>query len=337
MPWRICAISVLFSVLTLPVPALCQSAIEQGCPQGTVKVGEERSKLADGTIVINSLCQQLAHPQPSRAPDTVVNLALNPHLAEIDGIELQQVEARMARLHKALEILQERDEDAARDGKALHAEMVAQNHEIEWQAFLFATAGLGEVLKLASSKYVEEAEAIQQDSIWGELPIEKANLQKMLASARGQDAEALKKTIAALDSVERAHKLKDTVETGTKLQEAMVVEREEMQRLSTLNSRTADLLYESSAFMGRTAIIFGKGIVEKCSTVASFAEPFAEANAVYLMMGQEARQMQQLTNQHADRQTMRRQIDVKLGELESRQQTLQWAIQRAAPSTSIRH
>jgi len=298
-------------------------------------VGEDRSTLANGTIVINSLCQQLAAPP---APDTrvVVNLALNTRLAEIDRIELNEVEGRMTRLHKALDVLQKRDQDAAKGAEELHAEMVKQDHEIDWQAFLFATAGLGEVLKLASTNYVEEAEAINNDSVWQDLPIEKANLQKMLSTAHGQDAEALSETVDALDRVERAHRLNNTVETGKKLQEAMMVQGEEMQRLSSLNPKTADLLFESSVFMGRTAIVFGKGVVEKCSTVASFAEPFAEAGAVYVSMGQEEQQMEQLSNRSYDRQTMRREMNQQLGELENRQQTLQWAIQRADPSDSTK-
>jgi hypothetical protein len=315
------------------------SAAESSCKRDQGELQSALNSHIQQSKDFNAAAQAVkaASTSPAPAAVTVVNLALNPHLAEIDRIELREIEGRMARLHKALEILQERDEDAVKDGKELHAEMVNQDHEVDWQAFLFATAGLGEVLKLASSNYVEAAEAIQRDSIWGELPIEKANLQKMLVSAHGQDAEALTKTIDALDRVERAHKLKDTVETGKKLQEAMELENEEMQRLSSLDRRTADLLYESSAFMGRTAIIFGKGVVEKCSAVASFAEPFAEASAVYLMMGEEEQQMKQLSNRLADRQTMRRQINEQLGELENRQQTLQWAIQRADPSISKRN
>jgi hypothetical protein len=40
----------------------------QGCPAGTVKVGEKQNTLPDGTTVINTICQQSDPPQP--APDT---------------------------------------------------------------------------------------------------------------------------------------------------------------------------------------------------------------------------------------------------------------------------
>jgi hypothetical protein len=255
----------------------------------------------------------------------------------MDLLELREVQARMARLRKALDILQRTDLEASKEWQALHEDMVNQSREIQWQAFLFMTAGLGEVLKLASANYLEQAEAVQRHEIWTELPLEKAKLQTLLASAHGRDAEVLKEAIAAFDRVDRAHQVKDNVETGKRLWEAMVAEIDTMKRLSPKEAdpRTVNALYEFSAFMGRTAIVFGKGVVEKSAVVASFAEPFAEASAVYLMMGQEEQQFNQLSGQAADRQTKRRQIHEQLGELESRQQYLQWAIQRADPSAKI--
>jgi hypothetical protein len=268
---------------------------------------------------------------PARTGDTVVNLAINPQLAKIDRIELREIEARIARLHKELALLSKRDEEAEKDLKGLHAEMVEEDHEIDWQAFLFATAGLGEVLNQVGSTYVEEAESIQSSTTWGEIPIEKAALQKMLVTSRGQDAVALKESIDALDMVERAHNLKKTVELGNMLKEAMVVQSEETNFLSTLNPRTADAIYANSVILGRLAIIFGKGVVEKSSVYASFAMPLLETGAVYLYMREDQAQMDQLSGHFVDRQKMRLKIDSQLGELENKQQTLQWAIQRADP------
>ncbi|HEY6308367.1 MAG TPA: hypothetical protein VI488_18125 [Candidatus Angelobacter sp.] len=45
--------------------------------------------------------------------------------------------------------------------------------------------------------------------------------------------------------------------------------------------------------------------------------------------------MNQLSKHGADRQTMRRQIHGQLGELENRQQTLEWAIHQADPCVKI--
>jgi hypothetical protein len=215
--------------------------------------------------------------------------------------------------------------------------MVDQSREIQWQAFLFMTAGLGEVLKLASADNLRQSEAMLHHEIWTELPVEKAKLQSLLASTHGKDAEILKQVIDSFDRVDRARQMKDSVETGNRLRELMVVEIDTMKRLSPREAdpRTVNVLYESSAFMGRTAIVFGKGVVEKSGAVASFAEPFAEASAVYLMMEQEERQLKELSSQSADRQTKRRQIHEQLGELENRQQSLQWAVQRADPSVKI--
>jgi len=293
-----------------------RSEIECQCNQGFEAIGEK------------------CVPIPKVEQHAVVNLASNPRLAEIDLIELRLVEARMARLHKALDILQGRDQDASKEWKELHAEMVQQSHEIDWQAFLFATAGLGEVLKLASVIHLQEAEAVQNETVWAELGVEKANLQKMLSSSHGHDAEVLKEAIEACDQVERVHQTKDSVERGKQLWEVMVIEKETRQPTSP-DRRTTDALYSFSAFMGRTAMVFGKGIVEKSNTLASFSEPFAEANGVFLMMLQEERQMDELSNHTGDRQTKRRQIHEQLGTLEQRQQTLRWAIQRADPSVRL--
>jgi hypothetical protein len=315
----------------------------QDCPPGATPVRVERAgdevrtycKCQKGYVAREGSC--VPAPPPVIESNPVPNLALNPHLAQVDLLELREVQARMARLHKALDILQETDREASKEWKALHAEMVDQSREIQWQAFLFMTAGLGEVLKLASADNLRQSEAMLHHEIWTELPVEKAKLQSLLASTHGKDAEILKQVIDSFDRVDRARQMKDSVETGNRLRELMVVEIDTMKRLSPREAdpRTVNVLYESSAFMGRTAIVFGKGVVEKSAAVASFAEPFAEASAVYLMMEQEERQFKELSSQSADRQTKRRQIHEQLGELENRQQSLQWAVQRADPSVKI--
>jgi hypothetical protein len=291
--------------------------------------------VATDTNAWNAACPRAAAPASGAAGPTAIDLAANPELADIDRIELQQVDAHMARLHKELDVLQKRDQDVLNEGEELHQEMVEQDHEIDWQALSFVTAGLGEVLKTASAADVQQAESIQMSNIWGELGVEKANLQNMLASSHGQEADELKAAIAAYDQVDRAHKLKNNVELGFKLQDAMIVETEELKHLSALDPKTADVLFESSVMMGRLAIVFGKGVVEKCSAVAAFGEPFTEASAIYVMMLQEEQQMKELGNGLADRQTMRRQIDEQLGELENKQQMLRVEIQRADPCARL--
>lgn len=327
---------LLLTFLTLPLRG-------QECPPGSVAVRVEQTgdevrthcKCQQGYVARGGQC--VPAPQPADESKTVPNLALNPHLAQVDLLELRAVQARMARLHKALDILEKADQGASDEWKALHAEMVEQSREIQWQAFLFMTAGLGEVLKLASAENLREAEALQHSTIWTELPIEKAKLQSLLTSSHGKDAEVLKEAIASFERLERAHQFKDNVETGNRLREAMVVEMDAMKRLSPREAdpRTVNVLFESSVFMGRTAIVFGKGVVAKSAAVASFGEPFAEAGALYLMMGQEERQLNELSGHAADRQTKRREIHEQLGELENRQQSLQWAIQRADPSAKV--
>lgn len=309
-----------------------------GCPAGSYVLRVEHSDDEERTI-----CKCLAGfvaRGGSCVPaldKPVANLALNSHLAEINVIEIQSVQDRIDRLHKALDILSEPDREASKRWAELHKEMVKQSHEIQWQAFLFATAGLGEILKMASADNIKQAEALQRQAFWGEIPAEKARLQALLPMADEKQAAILKEGIASFDRLERAHELHDNVEMGKRLWEAMVIQAETMKRLSPkeVDPKTVNVLYESSAWMGRTAIVFGKGVVEKASTLASFAEPFAEAGGVYLMMEKEEQQLKQLSTEAADRQTKRRQIHEQLGELENRRSDLKWAIERADPSLKV--
>ena len=57
------ALIVIVSVM-LFVAGYAKSLLAQGCPPGTVKVGENRTTQPGGTVVVNSLCQQLAFPTP---------------------------------------------------------------------------------------------------------------------------------------------------------------------------------------------------------------------------------------------------------------------------------
>jgi len=244
----------------------------------------------------------------------------------------------MERLHKALEVLKKSDKEASEEWKALHKEMVEQDREIDLQAFLFATAGLGDVLKLASAQELQNAEAIQHHAIWTEVPVEKAKLQRLIASVDETNKQILVEALGTINRVEMAHKTESRVEVLNRFLEAMKVVQERMARLSDkgIDPRTVNVLYESSALMGRMAIVFGKGIVEKSSVVASFAEPFAEAGAIYAMTMQEDREFRQLSRGFADRQNMRREIHRRLGEVENRERLLVTEIGRLDPSANVR-
>lgn len=71
------------------------TALAQGCPPGTVKVGETRTNQPDGTTVINSLCQQLGPPAPAARSYTPSGNALIGGTTWITGYNVQNADPKL--------------------------------------------------------------------------------------------------------------------------------------------------------------------------------------------------------------------------------------------------
>src|ERR1035437_1075336 len=78
-------------------------ALAQECPQGTVKVGERPSTQADGTTVIDILCQQLAPPAPPARTYRPSGNALIGGTTWITGFNVQSADpALVAKEHEMM-------------------------------------------------------------------------------------------------------------------------------------------------------------------------------------------------------------------------------------------
>jgi hypothetical protein len=126
MKWRIRIAPVLFAALTLLVAASSQPAAAQGCPPGTVKVGEHQETLPDGTTVINSLCQELAPPQP--APAATLK-AGEPEFAS-DAFTPEQCQIAQRRIDAYREQLRQATETARRFNRTLAMDKALRE---EWE------------------------------------------------------------------------------------------------------------------------------------------------------------------------------------------------------------
>lgn len=92
---RIRIVPALIAVFMLLSIACAQPTIAQECPPGTVKVGENRSTQADGTTVINTLCQQLAPPAPPARTYTPSGNALIGGTTWITGYNVQSTDPKL--------------------------------------------------------------------------------------------------------------------------------------------------------------------------------------------------------------------------------------------------
>ena len=85
----------LIIALMLLSNAFTQVAFAQDCPPGTVKVGENRTTRADGTLVIDSLCQQMAPPAPPTRTYTPSGNALIGGTTWITGYNVQNADPKL--------------------------------------------------------------------------------------------------------------------------------------------------------------------------------------------------------------------------------------------------
>jgi hypothetical protein len=100
------AASAVVAAFVVLMAAFVQPALGQGCPPGTVKVGENQSKEADGTIVINSLCQLVAPPAPPARTYTPSGNALIGGTTWITGYNVQNADPKLVAREREMMVQQ---------------------------------------------------------------------------------------------------------------------------------------------------------------------------------------------------------------------------------------
>jgi len=257
------------------------------------------------------------------------NLAQDPTAAKLSELQLEAVEARIARLRKCIELLDYKSNpEWAREMAMLHDEMVKTNSEFLWTGLDLFSLGCVESAKLSE---VQLSESIYQDSIWKELQMQEQNLITQAKTASPAEAEALNRTVEAMKRLEDAREARNAPGMAAIIRESISQGKETYERSARVikDPRVADALYDASAVIGRTSIIFVKGVGGKVAPPAEMAESATHIGLLINQMHEEDQQFKEMSDRSYQRQQKKVELIQKVGELVEERERLKYAVQRS--------
>ena len=279
---------------------------------------ERKAALARLAGIENDLAQ-VQHAVP--------NLAADPRLAEINSLALDEVNGRIARIQKIIQILGKDNPEWDKERDWVRGDMHRDHQQIAWAALNLMTLGLAESGKYLSELNAKDAETILGRMDWSEVQAEKAYLVKLNKTwvdrpwTHGSPTSTVSTKLQAKDIVKYSAILRDAISDGKEL----YVHAKE----TGATPETWDKIYHGSVTLGGTAIIFVQGIGGKVAPVASAAANAGEIGLLFKNLREEDEQIGALDGQAYDRHKKIRELDAKLADLEERQAGLKWGSQRA--------
>lgn len=325
---------LLLGAIALLAGANSRPAKAQGCPPGTVKIGEQQNTLPDGTTEIVSTCQQRAAGRPA-ASHAVPNLAEDPNAARLSAAQLKTVDARIAFLRKEIELLGEANPEWAREREWVSDDMHEAAAGAAWEGVNLLSLGLAELTKILSKARFSALqtkalrESLQKPLRY--LPEEEARLKGILETTK--DPEVAKAISHYLDTLHRlgdAQRSKGAADMIARARDAADALSSHFELMKGKSPGAADELYMSSAFMGSVAIVFiAEGPEAIAASAGSAGSSVLVGGRALMNYWEERRQMQRLDQNASDRNSLRMELMGRLNELQDRRDSLALAVQRA--------
>ncbi len=301
----------------------------QGCPPGTVHVGD-RTETAGDTIIIHPLCQQAA----------VAPIAIDPNAARLSAAQLRLVDARIAGIQKALPLLGDSNPEWKRERDHVLADMHEDEVDGSFEAVNLISLGLAEWLKKAAQANVDGARMDAMIRAFKEpltnLPAEEAKLDRILVTTSDPALhQAIFEYKADLLRLQNAEDAKDVYTMAARTRdaaEALTSEFELMKLKPPQSTSIANGLYVSSALVGSVAIIFvAEGPQALAAAAGSAGASIAVGGREAVNIWQEHKQLAALDQQASDRNRMQVELYGRLNDLQQQRDRLVWAVQHATP------
>jgi hypothetical protein len=267
-------------------------------------------------------------PSNSAQP-TVVDLAKDPELVKESQLRLDQINARLGRIQKAIDILGDANPEWAKEWENLHKDQTEATHGLMWNSLDLLTLGLAEGYKSVSEAKLKKAQEVFQGQEFEELMRQKTSLEKMRATFGG--TQAFDKWINDLNKVEQAANRVETAEAIVKIRDLAADGKEIYQNAkeAAVSDNAMDKLYHTSTLIGEIAVPLTSGVAAKVAVPTQAAAKLTEAGLRVKLIYEEEQQFNALSSQAVHRNHKKLELMAKREELQNQAKELEMVIQRS--------
>jgi hypothetical protein len=262
-------------------------------------------------------------------------LSVDPSIAGRCVLRLEQVQGRIGRLQKAVQLLGRDNPQWDKEYQELRNRSRHDAQETLLKSFDMLTLDLAEIGRITAEQNVKVAKNIYDSSLWGELLVQERKLITKAAGSSGAEAAALQNTIAAMKRLEKARDAEHWTEAGAIVRKALFDGKEIHEKAAGAlgHDDLADALYDGSCAMGQIGIMFVKGVGGKVAPGAELVARGIEVGLLVKLASEDWAQIKALGDRSYDRETKKRELQGKLEDLENEKTILEWAVERASGST----
>jgi hypothetical protein len=282
-----------------------------------------------------TLYRQAIEKAKARAGLVPASLTGDPEAARLSQARLDQLNERIARLQKALALLSDRDNSEwEKEWTGLAAEVRENADKQFWLGLDGLTAGLSNAATLAKARNLKLARQAVELPEWKNLAAERGQLQQLVSSnalLKGPAGDGIRKTISALDKLEKARNASDTAEAMAITRESLASMKEGYDQAQAIVKDPAamNVLYRGSAQIGATASIFARTAAKEAALPFDLGFKAGEGGLLIKQAHEETQQMAALSQHSYDRHQKSLELQATLSDLEQERSRLQWAIQKA--------
>ena len=263
------------------------------------------------------------------------DLAHDPVAARLSQAQLDQVQARMARLQKAIDLLSYTANPKWEEAwNQLVDDMRENAHEQTRVGLDGLTAGIAEAANLSSARDVKLATQAVDLPVWRNLAAEREQLEHLASSSvltQGSAGDGLRRTIAAMKRLESARNAQNTAEALSTARDAVFNTKEGYDQVKSIakDPTIANALYRGSAAVGITASAFASAAVKEVTAPIELTVKVGEAGLLLKQAHEEDEQFKTLSQGSYNRHQKQLELEKTMGELQEERSRLQWAVNKA--------
>ncbi len=224
------------------------------------------------------------------------------------------LDGRISRLKKARDIVDDKNNFLWElNWNRLRQEARKANDPFLWEGFDFVTRNLLEENRWTTEQNLRIARGMALQDVWANTAAQKRAIERLMASANAAEHDALKKSLRALEQLDRAQQAGSATEMLTLLRDAAATLYESHQRSQVLGEKSEawNRIYDAGLLFGRIGIIFSDQ-VRPGSQTASFLN----------MILDEDKQLRTLSDRSYNRQEETANLDRQINALQQERATL---------------
>jgi hypothetical protein len=301
----------------------------QECLAAQSQIVQEKQSCVQEVAAFNTDVRSYVSTAPAQEDPTSADLAKDPELARITRVRLDQINSRIERLQKAIDILGDSNPEWAKEWQNLHKDQIESTHQLMWNSLDLLTIGLAEGYKYATEAQLNKAREVFQGQDFSELMHQKESLLRMRKMF--VDTPAFDNWINDLNGVEEAAGRNETANAIAKVRDSIStgVEVYHEAKTAAASDDAMEQLYHGSTALGGVAVALVGGVGAKVALPAAAGFKLVEAGLTIKLIREEDQQFTALSTQAYERNQKKLELMKKKDDLENQASELKNVLQRS--------